>query len=55
MTSGLYLGYRTLGGRVLGYGLAGDALDRVNQLISEVVDIIFSCSMPALTLKATVL
>ena len=42
------------GGRVLGYGFAGDAIDCVNQLISEVVDIFF-CSRPVLTLKTTVL
>ena len=35
MVSGLYLGYKTLkifacGGRVPGYGFAGDAIDRVN-------------------------
>ena len=50
MTSGLYLGYKTFevfacGGRVIGYGFAGDAIDSVNQLISKVVDI-FSCSWP---------
>ena len=44
------------GGRVLipCYGFAGDAIDRVNQLIPEVV-VIFSCSRPLLTLKTTVL
>ena len=47
MASGLYLGYKTFkifacGGRVPGYGFAGDAIDRVNQLIPEVVTI-FSC------------
>ena len=40
MASGLYLEYKTLkifacGGLVPGYGFAGDAIDRVNQLIPE--------------------
>ena len=57
MTSGLNLGYKTLkifacGRRVPGYDFAGDAIDLVNQLIFEVVDI-FSCGRP--DLKTTVL
>ena len=40
MASGLYLGYKTFkmfncGGHVPDYGFAGDAINRVNQLISE--------------------
>ena len=60
LASGLYLGHKTLqifacGGHVAGYGFAGDAIDRVYQLIklSVVVDI-FSCSRPILTLKTIV-
>ena len=59
MASGFYLGYKTFkifacSGRVLDYGFAGDAIDRVKQLISEVVDMFF-CSRPVFTLKTTVL
>ena len=41
MASELYQGYKTL--KIFACGFAGDAIDRVNQLISEVIDI-FSCS-----------
>ena len=55
MASGLYLGYKTFeifacGGRVPGYGFAGDAIDRVNQMIPKVVNTI-SCRLSVLTLK----
>ena len=42
------------GGRVPGYGFAGDTIDRVYQLMSKVVGIL-SCGRPVLTLKTTVL
>ena len=59
MASGLYLKYKALkifacGGRVPGCSFAGNAIDRVNQFISEIVDI-FSCSRPVLTFRTTVL